>query len=107
VPLQGLQVGADALMSQPFRMNEVIARSRSLVDMAGACAPLALRWTIEGPGRSPRGNIENVHRDCSPSSRWSSAAGELKLACEPMVATIDLGSGYASGGTINGRRKNW
>jgi two-component system OmpR family response regulator len=105
--LQGLQVGADALMSKPFRMTEVIAQVDALVDMAGRVrAARAALDHPKAPTEALRGNIEEMSIvTVLTILEMERRSGELKLACEPMVATIDLGSGYASGGTINGQKK--
>jgi len=106
--LRGLQVGADALMTKPFRVDEVIAQVDALVDMAGRVrtARAALADDPNAPTEALRGNIEEMSIvTVLTILEMERRSGELKLACDPMVATIDLGSGYPSGGTINGHKK--
>jgi CheY-like chemotaxis protein len=104
--LKGLQVGADALVTKPFRMDEVIAQVDALVEMAKR-----LQKTRESisqrpmpPAHALSGNLEDMSIvTVLTILEMERRSGELKLTSGPHAATIELRSGYASGGTLKGQ----
>jgi DNA-binding response OmpR family regulator len=104
--LKGLQVGADALVTKPFRMDEVIAQVDALIEMAKRLQKT--RATISQrplpPAHALSGNIEEMSIvTVLTILEMERRSGELKLTSGPLAATIELRSGYASGGTLKGQ----
>jgi CheY-like chemotaxis protein len=103
--LRGLQVGADALVTKPFRLDEVIAQVDALVDMAKRLQKTraSISQHPRPPAHALTGNIEEMSIvTVLTILEMERRSGELKLSSGPDAATIELRSGYASGGTLKG-----
>jgi two-component system, OmpR family, response regulator len=106
--LRGLQTGADALVTKPFRMEEVIAQVDALVDMAKRLqkARASISQRPVPVAHALAGNIDEMSIvTVLTILEMERRSGELKLASSSNAATIELRSGYASGGTVKGQSK--
>jgi len=107
--LKGLQVGADALVTKPFRMEEVIAQVDALVEMAKRLQKTraSISQRPMPPAHALTGNIEEMSIvTVLTILEMERRSGELKLTSGSLAATIELQSGYASGGTLKGEKKD-
>jgi DNA-binding response OmpR family regulator len=107
--LRGLQVGADALVTKPFRMDEVIAQVDALVDMAKRLQKTraSISQRPMPPADALTGNIEEMSIvTVLMVLEMERRSGQLKVTSGPLAATIELCSGYASGGTLKGEGKD-
>jgi DNA-binding response OmpR family regulator len=106
--LKGLQVGADALVTKPFRMDEVIAQVDALVDMAKRLQKTraSISQRPLPPLHALTGKLEEMSLvTVLTLLEMERRSGELKLTSGALAATIDLRSGYASGGTLKGQAR--
>ena len=107
--LRGLQIGADALVTKPFRMDEVIAQVDALVEMAKRVqkARATISQRPSAPTHALTGNIEEMSIvTVLTLLEMERRSGELRLASGELAATIELRSGYASGGAMKGEPKD-
>src|SRR5258706_13727977 len=104
--LDGLSGGADALVSKPFRVDDVIAQVDALVEMTRR-----LRATRTSLSDRPGPLVSALTGDISEMSivtvltilEMERRSGELGLSRDAVVATVELCSGYATGGTLEGK----
>jgi two-component system, OmpR family, response regulator len=103
--LRGLQTGADALVAKPFRVDEVIAQVDALVEMAKRLQKA--RATISqrpAPAHALSGKLEEMSIvTILTILEMERRSGALKLSSGPHAATIELCSGYATGGTVKNK----
>jgi DNA-binding response OmpR family regulator len=107
--LRGLQTGADALVTKPFRMDEVIAQVDALVEMAKRMrkARASISQRPMAPSDALSGNIEEMSIvTVLTLLEMERRSGELKLHSGALAATIELRSGYAAGGALGGAPKD-
>jgi two-component system OmpR family response regulator len=109
-PLEGFHVGADVHMAKPFRLDEVIAQVDALVDMAKRLR--ATRASFLGHGSVPpegealRGNIDQMSVvTVLTLLEMERRSGELRVSVGSREARIQLGGGFALGGSLDGREQ--
>jgi DNA-binding response OmpR family regulator len=107
--LQGLQLGADALVSKPFRMDEVIAQVDALVEMAKRLRAVRTARSEKpaAPTESLLGNIEEMSIvSVLTILEMERRSGELKIVRDASAATVELRSGYPAGGKLDGQSRD-
>jgi two-component system OmpR family response regulator len=106
------RAGADALMTKPFRVREVVAQVNALVGMAArlrrpserdAGPMLSLRPSLF-PTEALRGSLAQMSLSMVLTLlEMERRSGRVRISREDEVATIDLASGYATSASIAGQ----
>jgi DNA-binding response OmpR family regulator len=106
-PLGVSQGGADAHLSKPFRLEEVVGQVAALMEMAKrlgeAQLPPASAKAPPPTGEALRGSLEQMSVATVLSLlELERRTGQLKVSCDGAEATIDLVSGCAITSTLRG-----
>ncbi|HEX9296677.1 MAG TPA: response regulator [Polyangiaceae bacterium] len=106
-PLEAFNVGADVRVTKPFRLEEVVAQVRALVDMAQRLRSARDSFLDKGslpPGEALRGSLEQMSlATVLALLEMERRSGQVKVTHEGSEATIDLVGGFATGGTLNAK----
>ncbi len=106
-PLEAFNVGADVQVTKPFRLEEVVAQVRALVDMAQRLRSARDSFLEKGslpPGEALRGSLDQMSlATVLALLEMERRSGQVKVTHEGAEATIDLVGGFATGGTLNGK----
>jgi DNA-binding response OmpR family regulator len=110
-PLEAFNVGADVQLTKPFRLDEVVAQVGALVEMAKRLRKTRnsfLDRNAQPPvGEALRGDLAQMSiATVLALLEMERRSGQLQVAegdgKSGSVATIDLASGFATGGTLTG-----
>jgi two-component system OmpR family response regulator len=114
-PLEAFNVGADVQLTKPFRLDEVVAQVGALVEMAKRLRKKRdsfLDKQAQQPplGEALRGDLAQMSLATvlallemeRRSGRLQVSQGDGAGGAAKSTATIDLASGFATGGTLGG-----
>lgn len=110
--LEGFSAGADAYMTKPFRVEEVVAQVSALVQMAARLTKRRDAAVSLNPGAPYNTNaIEGDMRQMSVATVLSvlgmeRRTGMFEVISKKRHAQIDICGGYVTGGLIGGTRVN-
>ena len=105
--LQGFHVGADVYMTKPFRVGDVVAQVRALVQMAAR-----LREHLSTMISSPPEHAAAISGDLSQLSiatvltllEMERRSGTFEVVSKKRRAQLELASGFVLGGTVGGTK---
>ncbi len=131
--LRALESGADAFVTKPFRIDELVAQVRALIERHRRSAPAKVSAPRATPSSISGGNSGGISSGISNSARSSSSpptsaeanlrgdleqmslvslltllemerrSGRVTVRAEGLRAIVDVASGFASVANINGR----
>ncbi len=113
-PLEAFNVGADVQLTKPFRLDEVVAQVGALVEMAKRLRKkrdsFLDKKTVPPLGEALRGDLAQMSlATVLALLEMERRSGQLQVVegdgaggAGKSTATIDLASGFATGGTLGG-----